>query len=83
MEKAEIFSFPTFPTVLSGYFENTTIVVFPRRTSYVPTEELKYPFSKTVFFWGKLCVHSSTQGHFYDLFFVRGKLGVENLYDHD
>ncbi len=22
-----------------GYFENTTIVVFPRRTSYVPTEE--------------------------------------------
>ena len=25
---------------LMGNFENTTIVVFPRRTSYVPTEEL-------------------------------------------
>jgi len=26
--------------VSTGYFENTTIVVFPRQTLYVPTEEL-------------------------------------------
>ena len=27
--------------------------------------------------------YHSTQGRFYDLFFVWGKLGVENLYDRD
>jgi hypothetical protein len=34
-------------------------------------------------FWGKLCTPISTQGCFYDLFFVRGKLGVENVHDRD
>ena len=48
-----------------------TIVVFPQGTSYVPTEELEYSFSKTGVFGGKLCPHRScTQGRFYNLFLV-------------